>query len=131
MPLSSITKMLGLRRDESHGQTERLFNALGRISRTAVEEGEQGLDMQAIRRIAVSAESPAPPTDEAVRQYLGALPERERAMFKKWMEGLSTTQISQGFDTQPRAVARVLARIVTDLRLLNRHHALKRAAFIV
>lgn len=128
MPLSSIAKMMGLRRDASHGQTERLFKALGRISGAAVEEdGEQGLDLQAIRTIAASGESLAMPTEKAVMEYLNALPKRERSMLRQWFKGMNSTQIAQGMNTKPQSVARVLARLVTDLRLLNRHHALKQA----
>lgn len=133
MPLSSIAKLVGLGCDERHDRTERLFKALERISDFGEKGGGRPLDMQAIRASANEAAAESrllPSEEEAVAQYLGALPERTRTMLKKWHQGRSAYQIAKSMNASPQAVARSLAKIYADLRVMHRHYAPKQATSI-
>jgi DNA-binding NarL/FixJ family response regulator len=128
MPLSSIAQWVGLRRDKGHDRTARLFRVLDDFSRSMQKQGEQTPTGEALR---VAAKAAAKSRDvlrapeEAVAQYLSELPEQQRDMLRKWHEGMTTFEIAESMNLQPQAVARSLAKVYANLRVLQRHHGKK------
>lgn len=130
MSLRSIAKIVGRRRDQAHDR-EWLLAALDRISRSTAQDGDQALDMLAIRQAAqTSAEPLNELTEEAVAQYLDVLSERERAMFQLCRDGLTASEIAHRMNMERKAVALSLARIYTNLRFLNRRNQPTKEAFM-
>lgn len=123
MLLNSIPRLVGLRRDQDHDRTELLYAALGQFSRSMEKQGEQPLNMRAVREAAEpESHETVPATEAAVARYLDALPESERTMLKMWHQGMNVQQIAKRTKTRPTSVAKSFARIYADLRVLYRHH---------
>lgn len=121
MPLRSITQKLGLRRDKRPiAEVEEA--AVKRLSYALENDGASPIDLKAISNVAREAASESPgfsaATRAAMAEYLGALPEPQRSMYRQRDEGMSVFDIANRMEMTPKAVARSLAKIYSNLRLL-------------
>lgn len=118
MPLSSIAKMVGCRRD---GSLDTAIKVLADEIAADFDRPSVRVDLPA----KIKAGSKALPNTKiseerrrAAQDYLGALAEPERAMFFKFRDGIAPSAIARAMGLEPRAVIKTLARIYSDLRFI-------------
>jgi DNA-directed RNA polymerase specialized sigma24 family protein len=61
----------------------------------------------------------------AMTAYLHALPEPQRTLYRKWDQGMSAFEIAASMNMERRSVARVLAKVYSQLRVIAQHYETK------
>lgn len=114
MPLRSIAKIVRLRRDKGHDQTE----WLKQVCRSIIEK-EGCNDLRArLETVAEDRSDWTESEEEAVQAYVAKLPELQRDILFRRRADMTPTKISRITGVDRLTVIQSLARIHADLRVL-------------
>ncbi len=108
--------------DRDGGLTEQVrTETIRRLQQSMEVDGDAPVDLGPILEAARQAPRWTAKQEARAKEYFQTLAEPQRSMFAKYLDGMRASEIANAMGLQRHAVAKSLAKIVTNLRMFLDH----------